>query len=338
MSKIATRSNTRNLKANKLDKTISTAQSTKGLASSANTSYITMKYDYGSDDSKDISKNIIENLRNKLAQQQAINETQTDNDRSQEVNATLRDDIDKMEEKNKQLRQDINRYIKQIEEMNKQQDELKQLARSMFTTTTVANTEEDKYTKEVNMLQTRTSGSCPETINQSAQYLMEDCGEDEILLVRWNDNSVVTLATNNRKIEPLVAAKRYDRKEKKVLVFLSLKYLRNIISIWEELIYMITESQTTGYTLTFCSLANSTLCFYKEERGKQKVINIVREKLYGIVNALVNYLRNKKVIMDNNLEQEFHKIIDGGNSLEENVEEGSQEEYEYQEEAEAMMV
>nr|CAH7756613.1 unnamed protein product [Callosobruchus chinensis] len=103
-------------------------------------------------------------------------QTQTDNDRSQEVNATLRDDIAKMEEKNKQLRQDINRYIKQIEEMNKQQDELKQLARSMFTTTTVENTEEDKYTKEVNMLQTRTSGSCPETINQSAKYLMEDCG------------------------------------------------------------------------------------------------------------------------------------------------------------------
>nr|CAH7723742.1 unnamed protein product [Callosobruchus chinensis] len=225
MSKVATRSNTRNLKANKSDKTISTAQSTKGLASSANTSYITIKYDYDSDDSKDISKNIIENLRNKLAQQQAINEvivqekqalleeikdlkreifnkkdtictlqktldnlpinkllmnvhTQTDNDRSQEVNATLRDDIAKMEEKNKQLRQDMIRYIKQIEEMNKQQDELKQLARSMFTTTTVANTEEDKYTKEVNMLQTRTSGSCPETINQSAQYLIEDCGDE----------------------------------------------------------------------------------------------------------------------------------------------------------------
>nr|CAH7746853.1 unnamed protein product [Callosobruchus chinensis] len=72
--------------------------------------------------------------------------------------------------------------------------------------------------------------------------------ENEILLVRWNDNSVVTVATNNCKIEPLVAAKRYDRKEKKVLVYLSLNYLQNIITIWEELIYMITESQTTGYT------------------------------------------------------------------------------------------
>nr|CAH7734201.1 unnamed protein product [Callosobruchus chinensis] len=41
--------------------------------------------------------------------------------------------------------------------------------------------------------------------------------ENEILLVRWNDNSVVTLATNNCKIEPLVAAKRYDRKEKKII-------------------------------------------------------------------------------------------------------------------------
>nr|CAH7734107.1 unnamed protein product [Callosobruchus chinensis] len=60
--------------------------------------------------------------------------------------------------------------------MNKQRVELAQFAGNMFTTTIVPNTEEDKYTKEVNMLQTRTSESCPETINQSAQCLMEDCG------------------------------------------------------------------------------------------------------------------------------------------------------------------
>nr|CAI5846331.1 unnamed protein product [Callosobruchus analis] len=60
--------------------------------------------------------------------------------------------------------------------MNKQRVELKQLAKSMFTTTIVPNSEEDKYTREVNMLQARTSGSCPETINQSHQYLTEVCG------------------------------------------------------------------------------------------------------------------------------------------------------------------
>ncbi|CAH0713964.1 unnamed protein product, partial [Brenthis ino] len=39
----------------------------------------------------------------------------------------------------------------------------------------------------------------------------------EVLLVRWNDNSVVNVATNNAKIEPLVTAKRYDRKIKKMV-------------------------------------------------------------------------------------------------------------------------
>lgn len=37
----------------------------------------------------------------------------------------------------------------------------------------------------------------------------------EILIVRWNDNSVVTIATNNGTVLPLVNAKRYDRKQKK---------------------------------------------------------------------------------------------------------------------------
>ncbi|XP_033231513.1 piggyBac transposable element-derived protein 3-like [Belonocnema kinseyi] len=39
--------------------------------------------------------------------------------------------------------------------------------------------------------------------------------EQKLLLVRWNDNSVVTVATNNCTIEPLVSAKRYNRKEKR---------------------------------------------------------------------------------------------------------------------------
>lgn len=41
--------------------------------------------------------------------------------------------------------------------------------------------------------------------------------QNEVLLVRWNDNSVVTVATNNGKVEPLATAKRYDRKNKKMM-------------------------------------------------------------------------------------------------------------------------
>lgn len=39
--------------------------------------------------------------------------------------------------------------------------------------------------------------------------------ENEIFLVRWHDNSVVTVATNVGTLEPLVNTKRYNRKEKK---------------------------------------------------------------------------------------------------------------------------
>ncbi|CAH2083805.1 unnamed protein product [Euphydryas editha] len=39
----------------------------------------------------------------------------------------------------------------------------------------------------------------------------------EVLLVQWNNNSMVTVATKNAKIEPLVTAKRYDRKIKKMV-------------------------------------------------------------------------------------------------------------------------
>ncbi|CAH1962847.1 unnamed protein product [Acanthoscelides obtectus] len=74
MSKVLTRSNVRNLKANRSTKTPSTSQLTKGASSSANTSYISIKCDYHSDDNQDMSNNIIDNLRNKLAQHQAINE------------------------------------------------------------------------------------------------------------------------------------------------------------------------------------------------------------------------------------------------------------------------
>ena len=38
---------------------------------------------------------------------------------------------------------------------------------------------------------------------------------NNILAVKWNDNSVVTLATNFETVEPLLSAKRFSRSEKK---------------------------------------------------------------------------------------------------------------------------
>lgn len=37
----------------------------------------------------------------------------------------------------------------------------------------------------------------------------------EISVLRWNNNAIVTVASNNVSVEPLFGAKRYDRKEKK---------------------------------------------------------------------------------------------------------------------------
>lgn len=67
----------------------------------------------------------------------------------------------------------------------------------------------------------RTSNSTMETVKNLRKkdrgaYDFSFDTEQKILLVRWNDNSVVTVATNNSTIEPLVNAKRYNRKEKKI--------------------------------------------------------------------------------------------------------------------------
>ena len=40
---------------------------------------------------------------------------------------------------------------------------------------------------------------------------------NEVLAVKWNDNSVVTLATNFQAIEPVLAAKRFSRTDRKVV-------------------------------------------------------------------------------------------------------------------------
>lgn len=47
----------------------------------------------------------------------------------------------------------------------------------------------------------------------SHDYAFDESGE--IMMVRWNDNSVVTIATNIGAISPLVSARRYDRKQRK---------------------------------------------------------------------------------------------------------------------------
>ncbi|XP_033228842.1 piggyBac transposable element-derived protein 3-like [Belonocnema kinseyi] len=66
----------------------------------------------------------------------------------------------------------------------------------------------------------RTCNSTMETVKSIKKknrgtYDFSFDNEQKILLVRWNDNSVVTVATNNCTIEPLVNAKRYNRKEKR---------------------------------------------------------------------------------------------------------------------------
>lgn len=71
--------------------------------------------------------------------------------------------------------------------------------------------------------------------------------DQEIPLVRCNDNSVVIMASNTCSIELLVAAKRYDRKEKRKLRFLSQNLLPSTTSTWEELISTITAFKTTGF-------------------------------------------------------------------------------------------
>ena len=40
---------------------------------------------------------------------------------------------------------------------------------------------------------------------------------NKILVVRWNDNSVVTLASNYQPVHPVGTSKRYSRSEKKML-------------------------------------------------------------------------------------------------------------------------
>ncbi|XP_033220935.1 piggyBac transposable element-derived protein 3-like [Belonocnema kinseyi] len=66
----------------------------------------------------------------------------------------------------------------------------------------------------------RTCNSTMETVKSMKKknrgtYDFSFDNEQKILLVRWNDNSVVTVATNNCTIEPLVSAKRYNRKQKR---------------------------------------------------------------------------------------------------------------------------
>ncbi|VEN64246.1 unnamed protein product [Callosobruchus maculatus] len=87
--------------------------------------------------------------------------------------------------------------------MNKQIVELKQLTSSMFITKIMPNTEEDISTKDVDMLQTRASGTCPETTNQSVQYPMEDSGS----------TSGVQSVVQQESWQPEVQSKRYRVRE-----------------------------------------------------------------------------------------------------------------------------
>lgn len=78
--------------------------------------------------------------------------------------------------------------------------------KGFFATGTIReNRTSNKTLESTNCLKKKSRGSYDFTFDK----------QNEVLLVRWNDNSVVTVATNNGSIEPIVAAKRYNRKEKK---------------------------------------------------------------------------------------------------------------------------
>lgn len=52
------------------------------------------------------------------------------------------------------------------------------------------------------------------------EELLDKCNtinENEIVVVRWNDNSIVTVASNHLLPEPMHRVKRYDRKNEKIV-------------------------------------------------------------------------------------------------------------------------
>ena len=63
--------------------------------------------------------------------------------------------------------------------------------------------------------------------------------KNEICAVRWNDDSVVTVMTNVGKIDPLLKAKRYNRKEKKTVEVQQPNVIQDYNKTWVVLIYMI---------------------------------------------------------------------------------------------------
>ncbi|VEN59845.1 unnamed protein product, partial [Callosobruchus maculatus] len=140
-------------------------------------SYISIKYDYDADDNKDLSKNIIENLRNKLAHQQATTEEIV------QEKETLLEEI-------KDLKREIFNKKETVCKLQKVLDNLSINKLLMLVQTQTENdrTQEvnstlqhdiakmEKKSAESRYQQTRASGTCPETTNQSVQYPMEDSG------------------------------------------------------------------------------------------------------------------------------------------------------------------
>ncbi|KAJ8888593.1 hypothetical protein PR048_008085 [Dryococelus australis] len=55
---------------------------------------------------------------------------------------------------------------------------------------------------------------------------------DDLLAVRWNDNSVVTVLTNCDEVEPKEKYSRYSRTEKKISLWKFLARLPSIMPTW----------------------------------------------------------------------------------------------------------
>nr|CAH7739018.1 unnamed protein product [Callosobruchus chinensis] len=86
-----------------------------------------------------------------------------------------------------------------------------------------------------------------------------------------------------------------------------------------------------------------TLCNKNSDKKRKKHVQLKTKSLQGTLKgdkSTIDNLLKSHYGQDwrNNPELELYKIIDGGNSPGENVEEGSQEEYKYEDKAAAIMV
>lgn len=71
---------------------------------------------------------------------------------------------------------------------------------------------------------------------------------NEIAIVRWNENSVVTVLSNHLKHEPMHRAKRFDQKKKWSSSICRIRYT-STIEQWAAWIYLTMQRTTIEYVV-----------------------------------------------------------------------------------------